>query len=691
MAAFDPNVPKTNDPSYLGYSQGTEKASLQPLASDPGLSTRYVQPDYRSDHSLGKLFEGIGDIGKTAVSVTDGVIKKNIDDDLNKGINSIRDSFGVAGAVQAANEGVSLSSPEVKQPLALNRLGNKIDGLYEAYTQGNLSNSAYYAKMEAFVRQTKSQYPGYSNEVDQMVSSKLGVNPANAVRSALLDDVSQLASKVQAQNDKWTTFERSNSGTIYSIWPNYDELKSQGKVSNSQVEAEVGRYNAKIQNMDVRIKSLALNKTNDEAYGTRAAQAATEDAVSTVNDAINRLSSSLGMNGEKFDQYLTDVKSGKRAPPSPDEKTALSANYAILEQQANASLDAYFSKKVFTASGESTTVAALINSPDKISQIKALAMSRLATIKSGLFDEKSGLMVMQANNSKAMEDAATNSVLKGFPALAEADAVHKRLGDSGVFDMFRTSPSFRDPLLTGFQQYNWGKIASGGSSIRQVTDDARREGINDGELNKRVISDTLSIIKNPEAMADPTIAKDAVKHAFGPDNRTLVDSVGSKNKVPLYLQLTSPAVTKSISKMDAGSKQTYLSWAEDGFTSVYSTEVDNVNQSVRNFQKFQKIELKYDPSGRFYYEGSDKPSKTGFTRNDYDPPRGVTLNSANRSLEGLNAAIQSIAGVWTHVAQKDVSQELYRLLPVAGIEPGSPVYKALQEHILAEEEEKVKQ
>lgn len=690
MATFDPNVQKTNDPSYLGYSQGTEKASLQPLATGQDISTRYVQPDYKSDHSLGRLFEGLGDVGKAGLNLTDSVIKQNIDADLNKGINKIRDSFGVAAAADQSNglasavgaggaEGVSLSDGSGKQPLALSRLGNKIDGLYEAYSQGNLSNSAYYAKMEAFVRQTKAQYPGYSNEVDQMTSSKLGVNPANAVRAALLDDVAQLASKVQAQNDKWTTFERSNSGTIYSLWPNYDQLKSEGKINNSQVEAGVGQYNAKIQQMDVRMKQLALGKTNDEAFGVKVHQAATEDSVSIVNDTINRLSTSLGMNAEKMQNYLIDVQSGKRPPPTPDEKTALSANFAILEQQANAALDSYFTKKTFDFSGHETTVGALIGSPDKIAQIKSLALSRLATIKSGLFDEKSGLMVMQAQNSKAMEEAAANSVLKGFPAIAGAEQIHKRLGDSGVSWLFLNAPKFTDPILAGFQHYNLGEIASGGSSIRKITDDFRREGQNDGNLNRRVIADTLEIIQNPDKMADPTVAKAAVQHAFGPDNRTLIESVGEKNKTAFFNQMGSPGVSKSIKKMDASSRETYVSWMEDAFASVYKTEVDNVNSFVENGKKYtdfwqgQKLSVKYDPVGtKFVFEG-----KTTLT--------GINPQNGNKAIENFNSAIKTMEGVWSQMGHKDTAKELYRLLPVAGIEPGSPIYKALQEYIQSQE------
>src|ERR1700748_3360952 len=99
MAGFDPSVPVMPPNSYISnFSQGTEKASLQPLAEVPNLSEKYVQPDYKANTSIGKGIEGAAEVEKSGLSLVDNVIKTNIDDTLTKGIDKIRDSFGVAQA-----------------------------------------------------------------------------------------------------------------------------------------------------------------------------------------------------------------------------------------------------------------------------------------------------------------------------------------------------------------------------------------------------------------------------------------------------------------------------------------------------------------------------------------------------------------------------------------------------------------
>lgn len=693
MASFDPTIQKTNDPSYLGYSQGTDKANLQPLATVPDVNVRYEKPDYKANNSWGKLLEGAGEDAKAGMTLTDNVIKKNIDDTLNTGINKIRDSFGVAAAAdqssgvakaagQSGAEGVSLTDETKDQPLAINRLGNRLDGLKEAYKQGELSNSAYYSKMDSFTRQVIAQYPGYENEVRELAASKLGVNSANATRAALLDDVTKLATKVQSQNDKWTAYEHTNADAIaivYGGYGKYQQAVAEGKTTKAETEAKVANYKANETIRDSRMKSLSLSTAEETDKKSKGLELATTDAVSIANKTINTLTVQFGLNAEKMQQLLTDVNSGKRQPLTAGEKKAISANYAIIEQQMGTSLDNYFARPINPNSGDPTTIGAFVGKKG-VDDAKAMARSKLDNLKAGLFDEKFGTMAMQANHSKAMEDAGTNSILNQFPALIDADNVHKRLGDSGVFDMFRESPRFREPVLSGFQQYNWGKIATGGSSIRSTIEDIKRDpsGTDNGDLNGRIVRDTLQIIRDPSKMADPTIAKDAVQHMFGPDNRTLIEGIAKSNRgnaIPYFNEVYSPVTTKAVAKMDSVSKQTYQTAAENDFMSVFNRASDDINQRTASYNTNGNLKLNFNPDSKeFYYTGSTNVR----TQSAKDINTKSTLQAANDGLQSFNSAIKSIDNVWNGVGKKDTTQELYRLLPAVGIEPGSSVYKAIQ-------------
>jgi hypothetical protein len=614
MAGFNDTPNPTNDPSYLGYSQGTDKASLQPLAQVPELNTKYVSPDYKANRSLGSLFEGLGEIGKTAVTVTDGIIKKNIDDNLNEGINKIRDSFGVGQAAnqssgiaeavgKAGAEGVSLTNDDgAKLPVGVNRLGNKIDGLTEAYRQGGLSNSAYYAKMEAFVRQTIQQYPGYQDEIRDMAASKLGTNPANALRSALLQDVTQLQNKVQAQNDKWTTYENSNAQYIYSRWPNYEAQKQNGTApSQGEVRQWVGQMQARDYGYQAKQAAFNSGKVDLDVQGIQAEQVATNKAYDIGAHLTLTIPNSMGIKSpEDFTALLNDVRNNKRAPLTPDEKTQLSGILQTMKQQYSQSFDKFMNDN----SQGPRTVAVALQSQEKYNKIKALGLQSIFDLEEGLVNEKTGLLVSTANHSKAIVDAAENSILRTAESADKLAAGRRIYGDQGIQYLLQSSPPLMNAQLQGMRDLNVGAIAKGGSSLRETIDTYKKEGINDGKLNRSAISDTVNTILGADKTADPTVGARAVQHAFGTGNTTLIGAWETKNQIDVFTQLVRPEITKKISSMDKASRDTYFSWANDNFTTVFTDQVSLANKTAQDFGKMNGMKVVYDPNTQnFHYEG----------------------------------------------------------------------------------------
>lgn len=680
MATFDPSVPDIEPKRTIAsFSQGTEPARMQPLAEVPKLSEKYVQPDYKANTSGGRALEGLGEDLKSDVGLADKIIHEKADQALTSSIDKIRDSFGVAAAAdqssgiaeavgQAGGEGTSLTAPAAApMPLPVSRLGNQVNGLYESYQQGGMSNSAFFAKMESAVRQVKQQFPGYENDIDTIVSTKLGTTPANALRSALLDDVTKLAQKVSSQNDKWMTFEHTNADSIYRWDPNYD--KNKDKYSHDEVYAAVGKIQANTAQKASDIQSLALNKAVDEASTAKITTMATVQGHDLVNEQVNQFAKTMGINdAQGIQQYLIDVNTGKKPYPTADQKDAMRGQWATLDHAADVKLDTFFN----TPASDGTTIASRLGKT-AVDAIKLNAKANLNTIKEGLFDDKTGLMNAQLNHSNAVQQASAGGLLKSMPYLADAAVIKEKLGDSGVTDVFMRSAAFRDPLLQDFRTYGWGKIARGGYSLQETLGDFRKDpdAGDNGDLNRAHIQDTLSIITDASKMKDPSIAKNAVEHAFGPGNRTMIESIrgadGKEAQVPFFNTMVGPAVVKSISKMDQTHKNMFTSWAEDAFTSVFNTQVDNINLSASNLTANGKVI--YDTTtNEFQYKNN--------TGTQTQPAL-----MAKVSIQGLNSAIHSMENVWK-LKGAEALPELYKLLPVAGVEPGSPVYKALQQAVL---------
>lgn len=695
---FNPEVPDVGLPSPGSFDKGTSQAQLQPLAQVPNLNARYFRPDYKANTATGQAISDVGSLFSEAGKLTDAVIQQNVDDTLHQGINNIRDSFGVAAAAdksgdvasaigQAGAEGVSLVDDSGNPaPLAVNRMGNRIEGLTEAYRQGNLSNSAYWAKMEAFVRQTKQQYPGYGDIIDQKVSGIVGTTPANALRSSLLQDVSELQKKVQAGADKWTTYENSNSAYIHTLWPNYESLKAQGTApSPAQVQQSVGNLKAQEWQNSATSAALAARAAAGKAAGDDAEAHALDIAQQEGQKIVIGATNSLGIhNMADMQKLLTQVQTGQRAPLSPDEKTQITGLFAQMEQQYNINVDNALSKPL--AQGSPQSLKTLIRNGNTINDIKSQGRAQLDTLKDALINDKTGVLASVGNENKARQDAAENSLVKSAPYINALNTYRQKIGDQGLMFLAMKDPIILNSELQALREASMGFSASGKGSMVQTLSEWKNANpaYNDPNLVRKTLSDQVNRIANPERFADGEEGqRNSVKYLYGPNNRTLIDLFDGKNQSLVFQQVFSPAVTKAISKMDPESKKTYIQAAYDGFGSTYEQEVHVANVQASNIASNQNMKLSYDPStNHFQY------NYTGLLPQSI---RGASVglqNHANARLQGLNNAIDSMKHIFK-MEGRDPTEALYTLLPVAGVDPGTPVYKALQDEMQKIEQKKI--
>jgi len=681
--SLNPGVQKTNDPTYLGSSQGTDRASLQPLASVPDLSTKTITPDFKPNTTTGTAIKGLGDLGSAALSLTDAVIQQKATDTLRKGIDDIRDGFGVAQAADQSSgiaravgaggaEGVSLQTADASanQPIAINRLGNRVEGLTESYKQGGLSNSAYYAKLEAYVREVKAQFPGYGEIIDQKVSNIVGTTPANALRQSLLQDVTALQTKVAGQNDKWTAYENNNAQYIFKQWPNYEADKANGRAPDqATVRQVVGRMQARdytYKSDDAAIANQTANiglarQNSESTVVQRAADLASSLSVATTN--------TMGLKSpQDFQQLFQDVASGTRKPLSPEEKAQVTASFAVMKQQYGIQFDKMVNSPL--TEGSTMTHAALIADPNKITAIRTKGMQHIADLEDGLVNEKYGLLAATANFNKASDEAAENSLIRSDKNAALIGAARKKLGDQGLLTLYTQSPQMISSSLEGLRQAGWVDMTSDGTAVKTTLDKLKKESNNDGSLIKTHLNDAKSAIVNPEKFDDPTSAKKAVNYLFGEGNRTLIDGFQSKTQVAVFTDLGSPTVTKAISKMDKESQTKYTTFMEDGFASVFNNQADNINQTAENYKINGNLKLVYDPDKIAFRYESGSGGAAGITQ------------AANSKLQGFNTALGTMKDVWA-LSKKDSLSEVYRLLPVVGVEGGSPLFKAVQDQYMA--------
>ena len=680
MSEINVGVQKTNDPSYLGNSQGTDRASLQPLSTVPDLSTKYVQPDYQANKTTGKAIEGVGQLAEQAIKLTDAIIQRKADDTLTQGIQKIRDEFGVGDASkdggnlgkavgQQGAEGVSLTGAGAPAtPPAVNRLGNRIQGLTESYQQGGLSNSAYYAKLESFVRETKAQFPGYSNEIDSMVATKVGTTPANALRSALLQDVTSLQSKVQSLNDKWTTYERSNAADIYTIWPNYEQVKpGVGSLTRDQVEAEVGRRQAQMAALDSRAKSLNLIKAGNEARSDEAHDLAVQHGSKISRETVIGVTNTMGIQtGADLQQYIIDVNTGKRKAPSPDELQQLTGLFSTLEQKAAAAFNAQVNKPISQNSTE--TIASILRNGGKLDAAREVALSDIKTIKEGLLNEQHGLVAATIQWNKASDAAADKRLATNMPNAVLAGAVRRKLGDQTLSQLVIDQNLPGSDIMSGLRQAGWA-AADGKTPIHRTIESASKDDPS-GVASRQILRDHAKFVIDRDKLADPSLGDNAFEALYGPGNRTLIDAFNSnpKAQTTVFGDMVNKQMTQAVAKRSSKDQKVYTNWAEDGFTSVFQTQANGVNAAANAYKINGNLTLSFDPeTNNFSYKGNRLA------------PQGI-VNNANQKLEPLNSAINTMKDV-LKLSGKNPTQFLHEKLVVMGIDPGTPLYNALDSEV----------
>jgi hypothetical protein len=146
----------------------------------------------------------------------------------------------------------------------------------------------------------------------------------------------------------------------------------------------------------------------------------------------------------------------------------------------------------------------------------------------------------------------------------------------------------------------------------------------------------------------------------------------------VFNDLVSPAMTKAISKMDKTSQETYVNQAEHWFGSIFQTQVMDANQTSENLKSNGNMSLTYDPNSvsfKFVRTGSRFSNFASGLAGD------KLVSNANQSLTPLNSAMKSMLEVFK-IQHRDPTAELFKMLTTSGIEPGTPMYKAIQDEYI---------
>lgn len=193
MAEFNPKVDNIGSTNYTNFSER-----------------------YSGNQAWGTLFEGLA-------KGADQMVQKNLETKVNSMVNDLDNNVygmdevakGVAGE-QPAQPGQSVpgGTPTEKLPTPVADGAKSIEMLKKAKEAGSMSPGNYAAQLYTKVKALKAQYPGYANDIDEMVRSAYNAPSANLLRAQIIEQLQGNKTAADKERENRLKFIQEHSGDL---------------------------------------------------------------------------------------------------------------------------------------------------------------------------------------------------------------------------------------------------------------------------------------------------------------------------------------------------------------------------------------------------------------------------------------------------------------------------------------------
>lgn len=639
MADFRQEPQQTRDPSY-GNSQGTERAGLQQLAEAPTVKLSQT-PDYKSNTTYGKIFEGIGDVLTVGVRGTDEAIKDHIRTDVRAGVENIRNQFGVAQAVADPGQPKVLGAmaAEGPVPVAVNRLGNRIDGLNAMYKNGELQDSYFWAKVEKEIQRVKSQYPGYTDYIDERSEKILGTNSANALRRSLLSDVDALNKKQQSMTDKWTTFEHQHGSQILEAMPDYYKRKSEGNpYSQLHTEQEVARVQSEDARLDRNKKKLGLASDVQGFDAVQAEKSLMDELDVTTRRSMDKAATAAGWTSfaDGFAKIQAKVNAGQVPGPEDQKQARAAINQWKFNLQTE--YNNIMSKPWSENDPQQRSYLNVIKDPNKVKQIYEGAQARIKMFEDALFDPDKGYLNLTATLNKATQDFDVQRLMAAHEIFRKVPALKQLMGNEGFAAVMNSSESgFMTDLMVALKATNLSNISTGTENTMQKAFERGKDFSQGPQYYNTLIKDMTTTVGLPNA--NPSIISNTAGALFN-NNFNFLQAIAPNERANTYYRVVNEQVSAAIYKnreQDPSTWTNYKLWTVNNYAAVMKTELSSVKEAIED----KGTEIKFDPKTNYFYAVK---TNDRFFRKD-SILDNIFGTSYDKPIENLNKATDALRTV----------------------------------------------
>lgn len=603
-----------------------------------------------SNTALGSLFENLSNTLDKGIKETDRNVQKNIQNDAYEAADQVYNEFGVGDKTLIDSD----ANNKAATPQAIEMAGKSLDSLQTAFTNGNVAEGHYWARMNSVVRQLRAKYPGYREQIDSMVSGITGQTPANALRNSIFSEMNSNASSA----DKWNTFVNSH---LADLPPDY--FDNPNKYTPTEVRSYIATRLRDKANTESARADIALSMDQDKVVGDQAKKQFSVESNQFVNRVLQDTTSAAGKDWAQLNTTMTRMRTSMESN-SPVAKEDIEQSRVLigrLMQETQLALHQKFTEQWDDDPRHS--YMANVDPKDRDAIIQE-AMTPLNVAMQSL-DAKNpaGLLGALAGWIQTTKDSNTADLLKDVPFAGVMQSMNDTLGPDVASAWMLTAGqgSTLAAATASLANYAKMKMAMGQGTVTQDV----QQMLSKGQKG----SDTQSLIQNwQDALSKLdqmplSVRKNAIKYMFDDSTHAqLASTLDNDSQLEWLNKVASPAVTAQLVKMkkeDSDSWNLYQTWVAKEFQRQFYNTMADVNVAFTNPDKF---DIKWNNS----------TAQFDFKVKDVGAPGNIFGDLKYGSIKGikdLNRELQIIKPILQANGEADMGREVMDLLQGMGFDP----------------------
>ena len=559
--AFNPQIPGGDTPSGLAYSRG---------AGEGDRSGQY------KGQAAGSILSGIGGAVQTALAGADEVVKQKIYNEVDGGTDAVQSLFGVDDATAA--EGGTIN------PVELNNAKNNLSRLQNAYINGDIKPSHYFAKLNVMTKSLKARYPGYEREVDQTISAITGTNPANSLMSSLEQEAKAEAAARDASASKWFNYEVVNQEFIERSFPGYFNLPEDQRPSQSDVMAGVARLKASDSRLQSQSLQLEVDAKNGQVDEKNLFKAAADIASTTVEQTLSGGFSTMGKN---YGEIVKTIQSMQNNPANatPEALQEMQMGTANLILTVTSNLQSQLSTGVY---------AQMPN--DKRKEIIEAAVAPLKTLSDALNNEDYGLVqvhaaLVEATKNQNMAEAVKTGKIDSGNVIQNIITIKDLTGPDG-FPVWLASEGNLTAMQEAITLITKSNAAMGTGET--VNSDIDRYSSVDSAAGRFILNSVLGSI--PAVKLNAGMTASIVGYLFGNSPET-IDKFKPSQRPDVFQSMFGPRTMEGLTdlkKTDPTAFAFVKKQAADAFAATSRPIIAEINEYPQAYADL--IEVTFDPN-----------------------------------------------------------------------------------------------